>query len=89
MYGLVLSIWACNTLRMERRTSAATVADSVAQAMERNRVAASTLSEATGIPIRDLQAHLDGQSEFTFAELVAVGGFFHVHPSTFFEAVAA
>jgi hypothetical protein len=57
--------------------------------MEQHRVVASTLSEATGIPISVLREHLDGQSEFTFTELVAVGGFFHVHPSTFFEAVAA
>lgn len=74
---------------MQRRTDSETVAQSVTDVMAARDVSPSTLSQATGIPVSTLRERLDNQSDFTWGELLDVGGFFALSPSAFFEGVAA
>lgn len=74
---------------MDRRTAPEIVASAVSETMTKTNVSVRTLSEATGIGESALRDHLSNRSEFTLGELTAVGGFFHVPASQFFEGVAA
>lgn len=47
------------------------------------------IAQAIDLTLPELSARLEGNAEFTFAELVQVGGFLHVCPSQFLEGVAA
>lgn len=76
---------------MGRRTNAAIVAAHVAAALTNKGVALVDVAEATDIPLATLESHLNGtaEDEFTWDELVRIGGFLHFSPAMFFEGVAA
>lgn len=70
---------------MERRTAATIVAEAVNKTMTSRHVSTATLSKATGIDPLALRDHLSYKSEFTFGQLVDVGGFFNLPVSHFIE----
>lgn len=75
-------------LVMYLRRSAETIAANVAQLIASNDAPKESVAQAADMSAAALDSRLiDG--EFTFEQLVAVGGFLHVHPSTFYKGVNA
>jgi hypothetical protein len=73
---------------MDGRTARERVAANVAAALEASGASVSMLSEATDLTYLDLEARLAGVTDFTFQDLVQVGGFFRIPASRFLEGVA-
>jgi hypothetical protein len=73
---------------MTRRTPADAVAANVATAIEARGLSAATVSEATDIPISDLNDRLSGVSEFNVEQLESVGGFLRICPTEFLKGAA-
>lgn len=75
-------------LGMYPRRTAETIATNVAETIASNDATKESVAQAADMTVAALDEHLtDG--EFLFEQLVAVGGFLHVHPTTFFEGVNA
>lgn len=67
---------------MERR--AAQVTATVNSAITDSGVEIDTLAEATDVTSTTIRRRLDNRDEWTVADLVRVGGFLRIRPTTFF-----
>ena len=74
---------------MARRFSHEVLGNTVQKAMQRQLVATETLSEATDLPVADLNARLYGVVPFTVGELAKVGGFLRIPASVLTEGAHA
>lgn len=74
---------------MDQRRTATAVAQNVTDALVDSGETTNSLAEATDTTVSEMDARLAGVVEFTFRELVAVGGFFRVQPESFFKGVQA
>lgn len=74
---------------MDQRRIAATVAENVTDALAASGETVDSLAAATDTTTPQMEAQLSGAVDFTFAGLVAVGGFFRVQPDQFFKGVQA
>jgi hypothetical protein len=67
--------------RMEFRAAAATVIDSLTQAIDGSNVARSTIAHAADISVPELEDRLAYRADFTMLELVGIGGVLRIHPA--------
>lgn len=74
---------------MDQRRTTTSVAKNVTDALTASDEAIESLAVATDTTIPQMKARLSGAVDFTWAELVAVGGFFCVQPDQFFKGVKA
>jgi hypothetical protein len=73
---------------MDQNVATGLVGARVSAALRVAGVSVRTLSEATDIPISELESRLSGDTDFTISELVSVGGFLRSPANTFLEGVA-
>lgn len=73
---------------MEPQIQANGVARRVLAKIDAEGVSIESVSQATDIEVDTLKNRLDCESEFTWGELLNIGGFFRVTPSFFFKDAA-
>lgn len=73
---------------MERRAGTSATTRSIRSAVVANGADEASVAEAADMTLDDLNAHLDGVTEFTVAELVHVGGFLRIPINKLFTEAA-
>ena len=74
---------------MARTSLTQSVAQRVSVAVAGAGVPVSYVAEAADLTLSEFKARLAGDVDFNTQELVQVGGFLHVRPSTFLNGAAA
>lgn len=74
---------------MDALRRAASVTAHVRDAVYASGVSTSTLAQAADVPSDVLEARLDGRDELTIADLVNVGGFLRLQPTSFLKGATS
>jgi hypothetical protein len=74
---------------MHQRRSAETIAANLADTITSTGASIESVAQAADIDPSDMAERVnpDVALDYPFEDLVAVGGFLHVHPSTFYKGV--
>lgn len=73
---------------MHLRRAAETIAANLADAITSNGASIESVASAADTTTTEMSTRVTTDApDYPFADLVAVGGFLHVHPSTFYEGV--
>lgn len=80
---------ACYIPNMERRTLAEAAARNVSSAIDAAGLTPAVIAEATDTDPLELERRLSNEAPLDLEDLVKVGGFLHVSPTTFLNGAAA